>query len=339
MISPICIVGSSGKVGSMFFRGALSLHAMHTIYTPRFGKDYQETAIYKSMTEMLEKSKTIIMCHHDINYPEKIYLLTTDIINNCVDTENVTIINIASDAEIINIPYRIKYGRMKSQVRLDLHNRNNRVINIFLPFVNETNYDYFFEKINAILLEPNYNVYYLSSISNIVKPLHAKVLIWNEPRLSEFNFPRFNNFSTRMDDEYLYTEIKLIIEEKMKIPLVAYNELSFFFVMWQLFFKTPLEIGKLHVDMKRCIFGRMFRVIICLENTSDYAIFIDGSVYAMRTNDILIIPDNVYHQPLQTTYGERRVIIFDFFTSSIPNYFTVFLFLLFNTFKLFDINV
>ena len=58
-------------------------------------------------------------------------------------------------------------------------------------------------------------------------------------------------------------------------------------------------------------------------------------MYEMDVGDIIVIPAGIKHQPLETTYGTRKIIVIDYFTSNIPNV----LFIIFNNLKFLGINV
>jgi hypothetical protein len=318
-----CIFGSSGKIGSMF-----------RLLLPK-----AQCASYKD--PVFEPAETYIFCNHSKPDYRPVVTFTKGILEKIPDIPEITIINIASDAEIIPIPGRLKYGKLKKHVRKFLEQRKNRVINIFFPYVTKRNWSFLFEKLSQVDLKRDF--YYLSPLSNLVKPLWFKiqpVTIHTDINWSESQYCTKSSFDSRLvHDESLYEKVRVIVEDRYRLDLVPYENLKMGFLAWQLAFEGPKPDGKNHIDMKRCLFGNLFRALLCVENTTDYEILIGDQKYTMQENDIIVIPGGLSHQPLRTTKGSRKIIVMDYFTSAIPNPILIFLFYLFNTIKILGVDV
>jgi hypothetical protein len=331
MNESVCIFGGSGKIGSMF-------HNLYkNAFLPKFNSDYTEYFLTENLKKKLKKYRTIVLCHHNIESPWQIYVLTLEILRNINDDHETTIINIASDAEILWIPFRLEYGKMKKRFREELFKRKNRIINIFFPYVSTSNYIDLYTRLAKI--DWSYNNYYLSPWSSIVRPCLLRYAHWNEPAIEQICFENNSKLSQVLDDRGTYENMRIILERKLRVQLVPFDNLLFKFVMWKLQFEGYTKAGQWHLDMKRCLFGNSLRTIACIENTSDYKIAVENEVFSMNKNDMLVLPDGVWHQPLPMTHGKRTIIVFDFFTSQLPNIIAIFLFLLFNQLKILGINV
>jgi Aspartyl/Asparaginyl beta-hydroxylase len=329
MNEPICIFGSGGKIGSMFhklFPGASC---------PRYNIDYDDHRVFDPLKLTLEKSNTIILCHHNIKNPWQIYILTRQIVNYVRNDPAICIINIASDAEIIPIPLRLQYGQMKKRLRKDLNKRMNRVIHIFFPHVNKRNISTLYSRLQS--LNWKYDYYYFSDISAIVKPLDIQHILWNE-KIEGLEFKNNGRLSQLIDDRTIYEKVRMVVEQKIRIQLVPFDSIPFNFIMWKLQFEHQVKPGHWHRDMKRCVFGKSLRTIICIENTSDYRIAVEDEVFTMQENDILILPNTCLHKPLDMNHGKRVILIFDFFTNNFPHLLYIIIFFMFNYTKLLGKN-
>jgi hypothetical protein len=255
---------------------------------------------------------------------------------------SITIVNIASDAEIIPIPSRLNYGKLKRESRLLLESRKNRVVNIFFPYVTQKNWLELFYKLSRIDYKRNF--YYLSPLSNLIKPITFKVeptiihthINWKDSRYCI----RENGFKSQLvQNKGLYETIRVLVEDAYSLDMVPHDDLHVGFLSWQLAFDGPKPLGKKHTDMKRCLFGNLFRALLCIENTTDYKITIGDQVYTMAQNDIIVIPGGIKHQPLSTTQGARKIIVLDYFTTSTPDFIRIFMFYVFNSLKILGIEV
>jgi hypothetical protein len=318
-----CIFGSSGKIGTLFksiFPDAQCPHHTNPSFKP---------------------CKLYIFCNHYRGDFSRITKFTHQMLAIIEDVPDVTIINIASDAEIIPIPTRLKYGQLKKELRYDLEKRRNRIINIFFPYVTSYNTYDLYMKLAAIDFRRDF--YYFSDLSNLVRPLWSTIKplkISSDVNWNEALYCHKDSFNSEIiDNPVLYESVRLKIEDAYRIDLIPHSELHLGMLSWQLSFSGDKKQGKMHTDMKRCLFGNLFRAILCIENDTDYKILIDDMTYDMHVNDIIIIPDGVRHQPLKTTYGSRKIIVLDFFTSKIPNFFMILLFYIFNNLKFLGLEV
>lgn len=329
-----CILGSSGKIGKMF----TSMLNGQDVYLPKFSVDYYETTTSEKMNNLLSQCDCVILCHHNLKNPDHFYTLTQEIIKNI--NEKSIIINIASDAEILAIPFRILYGKVKKKIRYNLSTLPNRVINIFFPYVTASNLQLLTQQVHN--LNWKYDYYYLSGISNFIKPCILKPTIWYDENITNYvkTFSNSENILySKITNKQLYMFIHKVLENKLRIQFKHYYQLSLTNLMWRLYFKGVQHIGKNHIDMKRCLFGNMVRVLICLHDTSDYKIRVDNQTLKLNYGDILILPNKTYHQPLGMTYGEREVVILDFFTSSVLNPVSIIMFYIFSKCKMFGMNI
>jgi hypothetical protein len=257
------------------------------------------------------------------------------------DTPDVTLVNIASDSEIVPMPTRLKYGKLKTKMRYLLEKRRNKVVNIFFPYVTDSNIDSLF--LELLKIDYRRDFYYLSGISQLFKP------VWSHtpPRVIKANVtwegsnycPKELFNSRIIDNKELYEAVRKEVEDAYRLDMIPYDELNFGILMWQLSFRGQKPDGKLHKDMKRCLFGNLFRVIYCVENESDYEIMIDGKVYTMNSGEMIVIPSGLEHQPLKMTDGSRKIIVIDLFTSNIPDFFRILFFYIFHSFKFLGIDV
>jgi hypothetical protein len=318
-----CIFGSSGKIGSLFkrlFPYAQCPHHTDPVFTP---------------------CKMYIFCNHSREDFGTIVEFTEKMLEKIQDSPDVILINIASDAEIVPIPTRLKYGTHKLNFRHRLEKRRNRVINIFFPYVHEYNIEYLFNELSKI--DYTRDFYYLSGLSSIVRPIWSNVppkviksnVVWGGSQYCHKE--AFN--STNIGYKDFYEAIREEVQNEYRLDFAPYDSLHVGMLMWQLSFRGPKPDGNLHTDMKRCLFGNLFRIVFCVENESDYEILIGGSKYTMSTGEMIVIPGGVSHQPLKMTDGSRKIIIVDLFTSSIPNYFMILIFYWFNTLKFLGIDV
>ena len=137
----------------------------------------------------------------------------------------------------------------------------------------------------------------------------------------------------------MYSFVHRHLENKLCLRFKKYHQLLFTTLIWQLYFKGRQSVGKYHVDLKRCLFGDMVRVLICVNDTSDYTILVENKTLKLKYGDLLLIPNKTYHAPLGMTHGERTYIVLDFFTCSIIDPVKVILFCIFSHIKIFGINV
>jgi hypothetical protein len=333
----VCILGSSGKIGTMF-KSMLDGHNMYDMYLPKFLVDYSETRTSEQMNNMLLECDCVVLCHHNLKNPDNFYKLTQHIIQH-INTNSI-IINIASDAEILPIPFRILYGKVKKKIRYEFSTLPNRVINIFFPYVTATNVQLLTQQVHQ--LNWKYDYYYLSGISKLMKPCILKPTIWNDKFVTNYvkTFSKSeNSLYTKITNKELYMFVHEVLENKLRIQFKQYYQLSLKTLIWQLYFKGIQGPGKNHIDMKRCLFGNMVRVIMCIHDTSDYTIRVNNQSLKLKYGDILLLPNNTYHQPLGVTYGERKLVVLDFFTSSIINPVSVLLFYIISKCKIFGFNV
>lgn len=345
-----CIFGSSGRIGSIFKR----LFPMASLFY--YNHDYDNThVISKDCIARLQTSNILVLCHHNLKDPFSYRQLTVDILKYLPNDNNITIINIASDAEILPIPFRIQYGNAKKYVRRILESRKNRVITVFTPYITMTNIGDYEQKVQEIHKQGwKFDFYYLSMVSSIARPwkvsksvdnLVFRGLAYDDPYLAKFvydtnSLQSTSNFEHRkILDTVLYKRMMLLLEYHLRVKLVETPSTFMGYISWLLLFKDNNGTGKMHQDMRRCLFGSLFRCIICIKDTSDYQIRVGSRIYKLKQGDVLVIPDGTYHQPLQMTHGERTICILDYFTSNIVNVIAVIFFLIFNKFKAIGINV
>jgi len=318
-----CIFGSTGKIGSLFkrlFPVAQCPHHTDPVFTP---------------------CKMYIFCNHSRKDFGTIVEFTEKMLEKIQDTPDVILINIASDAELIPIPSRLKYGSHKLKLRHSLEKRRNRVINIFFPYVTDSNIESLFMELSKI--DYTRDFYYLSGLSNLVRPIWLNVppkviksnVVWSGSQYCPKD--KFN--STTIGHRDFYEAIRKEVQNEYRLDFAPYDDLRVGMLLWQLSFRGPKPDGNLHTDMKRCLFGNLFRIVYCVENESDYEIMIGGAKYTMTKGEMIVIPGGVPHQPLKMTDGSRKIIIIDLFTSSIPNYFMILIFYIFNTLKFLGIDV
>jgi hypothetical protein len=277
-----------------------------------------------------------------------------NILRKIPNINNIILVNIASDAELIKIPKRYKYGNIKKQIRLYLETRKNRVINIFMPYINNKNYSIIKNKL--FNMDWKYDYYYFSAISNIYMPCLTNIKYTQKHYIFENfekNCPLLINFINKctfdkanlidkfkeitINEANLYNEIRIELEKKIHIKFKQNPKMGK--TMWVLLFNNHTKLGKNHIDMQRNLFGRLFRCIICIYDNSDYTFKVGDNVYKLKTGDAIILPSEVFHQTLPMTYGHRAVLIIDYFTTNIVNLNKLLLFNIFNNIKKLNINV
>lgn len=345
----VCIFGSNGKIGSIFKN--LYPHAT----TFKYGLDYtSENIISTDCVDFLKsRCKLLILCHHNLKEPLSYLKLTCNILDTYPDLPGNNVINIASDAELIPIPTRYLYGNVKRLLRKRLEDRNGRAINIFCPYIHQHNNKYITRFIFGAFREGwSKDYYYFSPLSKVVKPWRVQnksIFLKGAGFTNEYVANYILQTSGKklskafhheiLANKKLYMNICSIMEKNLHIDVIHNPSLFFGYVGWVLNFKGECKEGTMHKDMKRCYFGSMFRCILCVKDTSDFTIEIDGEILKPSQGDILVIPDSVDHKPLKMSYGERIICVFDVFTSEYINIVSVVLFLIFNNIKSLGVNV
>jgi len=318
-----CIFGSTGKIGSLFkiiYPDAQCPHHTNPIFS---------------------KCSKYIFCNHNIKDYSQIVRFTNEMLVHIPNSEDVILVNIASDAEIIQIPTRIQYGNIKKEFRYSLEKRRNRVVNIFFPHVKQSNMVELLSQLRMIDFSRDF--YYLSDVSRIFKPIWSSipsVVIQSDIQWTQSQYCIKEKFSSEVvQNGQFYDQVRREVENAYRLDLVSHDQLHLGMLSWQLIFQGAKPDGKVHVDMKRCLFGNLFRAIVCVENDSDNQLLIGETMYQMKRGDIIVIPDGVRHQPLKTSHGSRKIIICDLFTSHVPDYFKILLFYIFNNLKFIGIEV
>ena len=162
----VCIFGKNGKIGNMFYLYFIEFLDKANIFTPTYNIDYNEN--YFIDIEKYLHCNIFIFANHNLNNPNNYYNIIMNILDKIPNNNNTILVNISSDAEIIKIPKRYTYENIKKKIRLYLETRNNRVINIFMPYINNKNYEIIKNKI--FNMDWKYDYYYFSVISNIYRP-------------------------------------------------------------------------------------------------------------------------------------------------------------------------
>lgn len=249
--------------------------------------------------QIINKYKNIDIIHHNelnklLNYDiifltykvknisEKDSLLYIDNILYNLKNNTKQIVNFNSEAEIVYLPNRLEYGKIKKKINEKLHNSNHIIYSIYLPYAKFINISKFFDNFDS-----NYIYHYPSIISQYLRPCYINTLICN------------HNIYKKKD-----------LMEKYSVLLFE----PLFKKSWTLTFKGKYKKGKLHKDKNRCV-GTTFRVLKIIKNTSDSKILINNKIYDNNTNRNIFINNNIIHQALNTNYGDRILNIYDYNTS------------------------
>ena len=163
------------------------------------------------------------------------------------------IVNFCSEAEIIYMPNRYKYGKLKKKINKILNDSIHIVYNIYLP------YEKFIDIPNLLLnFDSDYLFHYPGILSQYTRPCYSNTLVCH------------GNSSIET------------IEKKYGILLFH----PLFLKKWKLYFSGNNKKGKLHYDRQRC-FGNTFRVLKTIKNTSNYTILINNKIFTPSKITIL----------------------------------------------------
>ena len=238
--------------------------------------------IHHNELNKLVNYDVIFLTHKVRNIDEKNALLFIDNILDNLKNNTKQIVNFNSEAEIIYLPKRLEYGKIKKKINEKLHNSNHVIYSIYLPYEKFINIPKFFYNFDS-----NYIYHYPSIISQYFRPCYTNTMFCKNNIYKRKNI--MENYSILLFD-----------------PLFKKS--------WTLSFKGKYKKGRLHKDKKRCL-GTTFRVLKTIKNTSDSKILINNKIYNNSTYRNIIINNNIIHQPLNTNYGNRILKIYDYNTS------------------------